>query len=117
MRISLIFPLIILAVRKLDWKACVALASKRFATALQHPWLVTCGRTSYSLYLWHVVVLLGVYHLLGDTLPQPVLVLLILVGSALATAASYALLEKPSITWGQAAAAALTKARARARPS
>lgn len=94
-----------------------ALASKRFATALQHPWLVTCGRTSYSLYLWHVVVLLAVYHLLGDALPQPVLVLLILVGSALATAASYALVEKPSITWGQAAAAALTKARARARPS
>lgn len=94
-----------------------ALASKRFATALQHPWLVTCGRTSYSLYLWHVVVLLAVYHLLGDALPQAVLVLLILIGSAIATAASYALVEKPSISWGQAAAAALTKARGRARPS
>jgi peptidoglycan/LPS O-acetylase OafA/YrhL len=68
-----------------------ALASPRFAGALEHRWLVACGRYSYSLYLWHVVVLLSVYHLLA--------------GTVVATAASYAFVEKPSVTWGRKAAA------------
>jgi len=91
-----------------------ALASKRFAQALQHPWLVLCGRTSYSLYLWHVVVLLAVFHLLGDRLPMVWLAVLTLAGSVVATAASYVLVEKPSITWGHRVASLLTR---RARPS
>lgn len=94
-----------------------ALASKRFAKALQHPWLVLCGRTSYSLYLWHVVVLLAVFHLLGDALAPVWLALLILAGSVVATTASYLLVEKPSITWGQRAAALIGDAGSRARPT
>lgn len=88
-----------------------ALASPRFARALQHPWLVACGRSSYSLYLWHVVVLLSVFHLLGDQLAMVWLVVLTLVGSVIATVVSYSLVETPTITWGQKAAALVSDRR------
>ncbi len=94
-----------------------ALASERFARALVHPWLVVIGRYSYSLYLWHVVVLLAVFHLFGDQLAMIWLVAVTLVGSAIATAASYALVEQPSISWGRKAAAMWTQLRSPARPS
>jgi peptidoglycan/LPS O-acetylase OafA/YrhL len=94
-----------------------ALASKRFARALQHPWLVICGRTSYSLYLWHVVVLLVVFHLLGDELAMVWLVALTLIGSVLATTASYVLVEKPSITLAKRAAAFIASRSSRSSPS
>jgi peptidoglycan/LPS O-acetylase OafA/YrhL len=81
-----------------------ALSVPRFANALKHPWLVVCGRYSYSLYLWHVVVLLSVFHLLADSLAVGWLVVLTLIGSVIATAASFVWIETPSITWGRKAA-------------
>ena len=61
---------------------------------LGHRWLAGIGRASYSLYLWHLVPLL----LLQDALPRvPMAVtgLIVVAATAVLTAASYALLERP----------------------
>ena len=59
---------------------------------LGHPWLAAVGRSSYSLYLWHVVPFL----LLADApAPKPVLGLVAVVSAIALTWLSYRFLEKP----------------------
>ncbi|MBZ9753517.1 acyltransferase [Deinococcus sp. HMF7604] len=55
------------------------------------------GRISYSLYLIHPVVLLGLLNLAQPALPQSVVLLLVPVASVLAAWGLYVLLELPSI--------------------
>ncbi len=59
---------------------------------LGHPWLAAVGRSSYSLYLWHVVPFL----LLADApAPKPVLGLVAVTSAVLLTWLSHRFLERP----------------------
>ena len=59
---------------------------------LGHPWLAAVGRSSYSLYLWHVVPFL----LLADApAPKPVLGLVAVAAAVTLTWLSYRFLERP----------------------
>ncbi|HEU5038903.1 MAG TPA: acyltransferase [Nocardioides sp.] len=59
---------------------------------LAHPWLAAVGRSSYSLYLWHVVPFL----LLADApAPKPVLGLVAVASAVALTWLSYRVLERP----------------------
>jgi peptidoglycan/LPS O-acetylase OafA/YrhL len=59
------------------------------------------GEVSYSLYLWHVIVLLYCVHLLYDKIPLPAILLLVLVLSLAVSWCSYHWIEKPSMELGR----------------
>ena len=72
----------------------VYMASLRGWNWLNHPVLKFFGRISYSLYLYHIVVIATVFHYLPNLrlrLAYP----LVLAGSVLAAYTSYQLIEKP----------------------
>lgn len=79
-----------------------AISSDRLARWLSHPLLITNGNLSYSVYLWHSVVLFGGLHLLAGRLPIWAVVCIIVPTIGLVSAASYRWLEQPSIRWGRA---------------
>ena len=60
---------------------------------LGHRWLALVGRSSYSLYLWHIVPMLLLEN--SDALPKPVLGLIAVTATLVLTVLSYRLLEKP----------------------
>jgi peptidoglycan/LPS O-acetylase OafA/YrhL len=72
----------------------VHLAALHGWTWLDHPTLRFLGRISYSLYLYHIVVIATVYHYLPN-LRLRWAYPLIFVGSVLMAYASYRLVEKP----------------------
>ncbi len=59
------------------------------------------GEVSYSLYLWHVIVLLYCVHLLYGKIPLPAILLLVLVLSLAVSWCSYHWIEKPSMELGR----------------
>ncbi len=59
------------------------------------------GQVSYSLYLWHVIVLLYCVHLLYGKIPLPAILLLVLVLSLAVSWCSYHWIEKPSMELGR----------------
>jgi len=59
------------------------------------------GEVSYSLYLWHAVVMLYCVHLLYGKLPLWVIVCLVLVLSIVVSWCSYQWIEKPSMNLGR----------------
>lgn len=80
------------------------------ARALAHPWLVAIGRRSYSLYLWHVLVFIGVVRWLDAGFVTRTAVAVAL--SAAVASWSYRFVERPILA---AAAAAGTGPGAAAR--
>lgn len=93
--------------------AC-AIAIAPFSRILLSPPLAFIGKISYSLYLFHTVVLLGVVHVLGKFGPVPSLViaaLLIVPVSYL----GYVCLERPGIRLGGALARKLSARRRASR--
>jgi peptidoglycan/LPS O-acetylase OafA/YrhL len=75
--------------------ASVLDARSRLARAFSGRRVVGLGRGSYSLYLWHVPVFLGVANRLSAR-PAGTRLLVGLVGCAVATVASYRLVERPA---------------------
>jgi peptidoglycan/LPS O-acetylase OafA/YrhL len=83
----------------------LALGSRSSGRALQVPPLPWLGRVSYSLYLLHAIVLLTLLSLLFGAIPLWAIWALTLLISLPLAAASYRLLERPSITLGHRLAA------------
>jgi peptidoglycan/LPS O-acetylase OafA/YrhL len=78
-----------------------ALSSVRLSRQLQRKPLLFLGKISYSLYLYHMIVLLSLIHLLNGELDAPFIVMLAFVASFGAGALSYYFIELPSIRLGR----------------
>jgi peptidoglycan/LPS O-acetylase OafA/YrhL len=89
--------------QQLAWVVAQVLACACFGTAYLlrarpvHPLLLHLGRTSYSIYLMHTIVLDSI-----PQLPNPTVALLVwLVALLLLASATYQWIERPMIAWGQ----------------
>jgi peptidoglycan/LPS O-acetylase OafA/YrhL len=100
-----------------DWPIAVgvvvffvaALAEERASGNLRSRWAQFLGRISYSLYLFHTIVLLGLVHLLYGHVPLA-LILVVSFGLCVIVAwASHRYVELPSIRWGRALARRLDR--------
>ncbi|MDF2925222.1 MAG: Acyltransferase family protein [Paenibacillaceae bacterium] len=85
--------------------ACVliiaALSSVRLAKLLQKRPVILVGKISYSLYLYHFIILVALVHLLNGVLPIPVIYAFVLILSIAAAALSYRFVEMPSAKLGR----------------
>lgn len=84
----------------LIWTACIlaGLNANRFTTVLETPVLRFLGRISFSVYLWHyLIVQLIDRHLPMDATLQFLLVMAVTLGLSWT---SYRLIERPFINWG-----------------
>ncbi|MBC8079231.1 MAG: acyltransferase [Gorillibacterium sp.] len=79
----------------------LALASPLMQKPLSSRPVLFLGRTSYSLYLYHFVVLLSFLHILRDKIPVPVILALAFGVSFAAAAAGYYGIEKPGMRLGR----------------
>ena len=92
-----------------DWMTAIgasifivaAVSSVRLSRQLQRKPLLFLGKISYSLYLYHMIVLLSLIHLLNGELDTPLIVILAFVASFGAGALSYYFVELPSIRLGK----------------
>ncbi|MEK6302019.1 MAG: acyltransferase [Acidobacteriota bacterium] len=92
-----------------DWAATAgvsvfivcALASAKVSRLLHTRPLLFLGRISYSLYLYHAIVLLAALHLLFGLLPLTVIYAMSLIATILVSTAMYRLVEVPSIEIGR----------------
>ncbi|CAM4513082.1 peptidoglycan/LPS O-acetylase OafA/YrhL [Paenibacillus endophyticus] len=92
-----------------DWMTAIgasifivaAISSVRLSRQLQRRPLLFLGKISYSLYLYHMIVLLSLVHLLEGKLDTPIIVVIAFVVSFGAGAMSYYLVELPSIRLGK----------------
>lgn len=78
-----------------------ALASMKASRLLHARPLLFLGKISYSLYLYHAIVLLAALHLFFGHLPLPVIYALSLVTTIMVSAVMYRLVEVPSIEIGR----------------
>jgi peptidoglycan/LPS O-acetylase OafA/YrhL len=92
--------------------ALTSVASRRTLTSAPVRWL---GRISYSLYLFHAIVLLAMLNLLFGRIPLWAIWALTLCAALLLATLSYRLLERPSITLGHRLSARISAARKRRR--
>jgi peptidoglycan/LPS O-acetylase OafA/YrhL len=79
----------------------ISMSSASWKRVLHWPPIHFLGEVSYSLYLWHAVVMLYCVHLLYGKLPLWVIVCLVLVLSIVVSWCSYRWIEKPSMTLGR----------------
>jgi peptidoglycan/LPS O-acetylase OafA/YrhL len=92
--------------------ALTSVAARRTLTSAPVRWL---GRISYSLYLFHAIVLLAMLNLLFGRIPLWAIFALTLCAALLLATLSYRLLERPSITLGHRLSARISTARKRRR--
>jgi len=93
--------------------ACIfmvlALASGSASRLLTHPVVHFLGKISYSLYLWHMVLICALAAALHAWLPAWAIACLAFGATVAVSALSYHLLEIPFIRWGRTVADALSK--------
>jgi len=78
-----------------------ALSSVRLSRQLQRKPLLFLGKISYSLYLYHMIILLSLIHLLNGEVETTFIVIIAFVASFGAGALSYYFIELPSIRLGK----------------
>ncbi|WP_162341286.1 acyltransferase family protein [Paenibacillus paridis] len=78
-----------------------ALSSVRLSRQLQRRPLLFLGKISYSLYLYHMIVLLSLIHLLNGEMDKTFIVVIAFAASFGAGALSYYFVELPSIRLGK----------------
>jgi peptidoglycan/LPS O-acetylase OafA/YrhL len=93
--------------------ALASAAASKALTSIPVRWL---GRISYSLYLFHAIVLLAMLNLLFGRIPLWAIWGLALCVALMLATLSYRLLERPSIAIGHRLAARVSSARQRQRP-
>ncbi|WP_379144574.1 acyltransferase family protein [Paenibacillus sp. sgz500992] len=79
----------------------IALSSGRFSTILRNKAVSYLGRISYSLYLYHFIILVASIKLLYGVIPIGFILLLTAAASISIAALSYHFIEIPSIKWGK----------------
>jgi peptidoglycan/LPS O-acetylase OafA/YrhL len=79
----------------------LALSSERLSRALTRTPLQHLGRISYSLYLYHAIVLLTLFHLFYGHLPSGILIVLVCLCSVVVAECAYRLIERPAIRLGR----------------
>ncbi|UUZ93033.1 acyltransferase [Paenibacillus sp. P25] len=67
------------------------------------------GKISYSIYLFHMVILLGLVHLFINSIPLWVIWLITLIGTLIVSALSYRFIEIPLISLGKKLTGGMTK--------
>lgn len=90
-----------------------ALSTASFMRVLQSKPLVFLGKISYSLYLFHMIVLLALLHLLEGYAPVGVILLIAFAASFAVSVLAYEWIEKPSMQLGRR----LTRGRTLANPN
>jgi peptidoglycan/LPS O-acetylase OafA/YrhL len=78
-----------------------ALLSPRFSAWLEGKTLVFLGRVSYSIYLYHAIILLSLVHSFSGTSPLPLLWIMTAVLTIGVAAVAFQLIELPSIWLGR----------------
>ena len=79
----------------------LVLSSPRISAALDRPVLGWLGRVSYSLYLFHLPLLLTAVHLFHDTIAPAVYMPITILVSFVVAELAYRFIEAPSINWGR----------------
>lgn len=87
----------------------IALGSKKMTAILELKVIRFFGDVSYSLYLWHVIILIGSIRLLQGQLPAFAIIFLAIVATFIVSWLSYRYIELPSIRFGKKLTAKRTK--------
>lgn len=86
-----------------------ALSSKSMINILTHRYLVFAGKVSYSIYLYHAIILISLTYTYHGIIPLWSICALTLVLTMLVSAISYRYVEIPSINAGRALAKLLSR--------
>jgi peptidoglycan/LPS O-acetylase OafA/YrhL len=103
-----ILPSAVARVYLFDWLIMLAVcgiitsafALPRFARLLELPPLPFLGKISYSLYLYHAIVLFAVVHLVGNRLGAPLTLAIVAVLIVPVSYVGYVLIEHPGMRLG-----------------
>jgi peptidoglycan/LPS O-acetylase OafA/YrhL len=79
----------------------MSVSVRTFSTILKFRVLTLLGKISYSLYLYHLIVLFSFMHLFYDKLPTTLILILSFLFSILLASSAYLFVEKPCINLGQ----------------
>ncbi|MEH6848544.1 acyltransferase family protein [Bacillus pseudomycoides] len=75
----------------------IAISSSRISKILSNKFINHIGKTSYSLYLYHLIVLLSCVHLLSGIVPTWVICIISVIGTIIVSSCMYYLVEKPAM--------------------
>ncbi|OOV11362.1 acyltransferase [Deinococcus sp. LM3] len=80
----------------------ILMVSKKAADTMRRPAFLWLGSISYSLYLWHPIVLLTVLHSFGELLPLPLVPPVVLILTLCVAWIAWRVTEVPSISLSRA---------------
>lgn len=75
----------------------IAISLPRISRILSNNFINFIGKISYSLYLYHLIVLLSCMHLLNGIVPTWVICIISVVGTIIVSSCMYYLVEKPAM--------------------